>query len=441
MTIGYYRFPTIHNERITFVSEDDLWEVAVAGGVARRLTANLGSVTYPFYSPDGAWLAFVGREEGYPEIYTMPSAGGEARRLTYLGSDCRVLGWSRDSAYIFFMSAYGQSQRGEYEIYRIASATQNGAVEKLPYGPARSLDFGPNGGLVLGRNTGDPARWKRYRGGTAGHLWIDHNGDGDFQRFLPQMAGNIASPMWIVNGDAAGRIYFISDHEGIGNLYSAQPDGSDLARHTDHEDYYARNPASDGQRIVYHAGADLYVFDPADGTSRKVEVSYRSPRVQRNRKFVNAARYLDSASLNPKGSAISFTTRGKAFAFHNHEGAVLQLGERDGVRYRLADYLNDGKRILLVSDASGEERLEIHSREPGIAPQLLENVEFGRAVDLHISPTHNRVALTNHRHELLLIDLESQAVTLVDRSAFQRISGVDWSPDGRWLAYTEQRWR
>ncbi|MBI3960578.1 MAG: PD40 domain-containing protein, partial [Chloroflexi bacterium] len=225
MTIGYYRFPTIHNERIAFVSDDDLWEVHVSGGVARRLTANLGNVTYPFYSPDGAWLAFVGREEGNSEIYVMPAGGGEARRLTYLGSDCRVLGWSQDAASILFMSAYGQAQRGEYEIYRIAADARNGAVEKLDFGPARSVDFGPGGGVVLGRNTGDPARWKRYRGGTAGHLWIDRNGDGDFQRFLPEMAGNIASPMWIVNGEAAGRIFFISDHEGIGNLYSARPDG------------------------------------------------------------------------------------------------------------------------------------------------------------------------------------------------------------------------
>lgn len=441
MTIGYYRFPTIHGERIAFVSEDDLWEVPVGGGVARRLTANLGSVTYPFYSPDGASLAFVGREEGNPEIYAMPAEGGAARRLTYLGSDCRVLGWSREGgpSHILFMSAYGQAHRGEYEIYRVAAGATNGGVDRLPYGPARSLDFGPNGGVVLGRNTGDPARWKRYRGGTAGHLWLDSNGDGDFQPFLPHVAGNIASPMWIVNGNAndaaPGRIYFVSDHEGIGNLYSARPDGSDLTRHTDHADYYARNPASDGQRIVYHVGADLHVFDPADGTSRKVDVTCRSPRVQRNRKFVNASRYLDSASLNPTGSAITMTSRGKAFAFHNQEGAVLQLGERDGVRYRLADYLNDGKRLLLVSDASGEERLEIHSREPGIAPKLLDSPEFGRAIDYSVSPTHDRVALTNHRHELLLIDLESQTVTVVDRSPFQRIGGVDWSPDGRWLAY------
>jgi len=57
MTSGYYRFPTIHNEMIVFVSEDDLWSVGLNGGLARRLTSNLGEVTYPMLSPDGEWLA------------------------------------------------------------------------------------------------------------------------------------------------------------------------------------------------------------------------------------------------------------------------------------------------------------------------------------------------------------------------------------------------
>jgi len=31
---GYYRFPTIHNDKIAFVAEDDLWMVAADGGTA-----------------------------------------------------------------------------------------------------------------------------------------------------------------------------------------------------------------------------------------------------------------------------------------------------------------------------------------------------------------------------------------------------------------------
>ena len=434
MSDGYYRFPTIHQDTIVFVSEDDLWSVARQGGVARRLTSNLGEINYPALSPDGAWLAFVGRDEGAPEVYLMPAAGGSARRMTYLNHTCQVLGWTPDGQRILFSTSYGHFHPQEFTIYTVAIDAAAGQVTPAPVGPARAIAYGPDGGVVIGRNTGDPARWKRYRGGTAGHLWIDRNGNGEFVRFLPDLRGNLASPMWLP-GDKGGRIYFISDHEGIGNLYSVTPAGDDLRRHTDHADFYARNPSTDGVRIVYHAGADLYVYDPALDRVEKVAVDYRSPRVQRNRKFSPAIAYLDSARLNPTGEALAVTTRGKAFTFFNHEGPVMQIGQRDGVRYRLPDFLNDDQYLVMVDDANGEEELVVFSADVAEAPRRLTGLDIGRPVALKVSPTEDKVALSNHRQELLIVDLKSSEVTRVDRSEWRPIAGMDWSPDGRWLAY------
>lgn len=437
MTIGYYRFPTINADTIVFVAEDDLWAVSVHGGVARRFTSNLGDVTHPVFSADGTWLAFVGKEEGTSEVYVMPADGGSARRLTFLGSNCRVLGWTADGTQIIFMSNYGQAMASEYSLFTVPLEGVPGEVTPLPYGLAQSISFGPQGGVVIGRNMGnDPARWKRYRGGTAGHLWIDRTGDGQFERFLSDLPGNIASPMWIATDGSEGRIFFASDHEGIGNLYSVNPDGSDLKRHTDHEDYYVRNPTTDGRRIVYHAGADLYVYEVVTDQSTRVEIQYRSPRIQRNRRFVDAARFLNSAALHPNGRALTITSRGKFFAFYNHDGPVLQLGKRDGVRYRLADWLCDHRHLVVISDELGEETLEIHTTNVDDAPRRLDGLDLGRAIALKPSPVQEKVAITNHRHELLIVDLPTATVTLVARSPYRSIGGFDWSPDGRWLAYS-----
>ena len=94
--LGYYRQPTISGDTIVFTAEDDLWSVPSDGGTARRLTANPGTSSFPVFSPDGASVAFTGRDDGPAEVYVMAAQGGEARRLTWMGARTQVVGWSRD---------------------------------------------------------------------------------------------------------------------------------------------------------------------------------------------------------------------------------------------------------------------------------------------------------------------------------------------------------
>ncbi|MEK6238356.1 MAG: hypothetical protein N2C14_26870, partial [Planctomycetales bacterium] len=347
---GYYRYPTIHEDAVVFVAEDDLWRVDVSGGTARRLTANLGEVTRPCLSPDGSRLAFTGKEEGPWEIYCMPSEGGTAERITYLGGFAGAVGWTPDAEKILFSSNHAQPFRARQRIFQIAP--QGGSPEVLPIGSALTVSHGPQGGMVLGRNCLDSARWKRYRGGLSGDLWIDRDGDGDFQRLL-QLDGNPTCPLWLDE-----RIYFVSDHEGIGNLYSCDLFGQDLTRHTEEDAFYVRNPSSDGRRVVYHAGAELCVFDLPAGKPRRLEIDFRSPRVQNNRKFVPAARFMDDYAPHPHGKGLAICTRGKILAAPFWEQAPRQYGEPQGVRYRCPRWLHDGLRLLAVTDQHGDERLD-----------------------------------------------------------------------------------
>lgn len=434
---GYLREPSITGDRVVFVAEDDLWTVGACGGVARRLTTALSSVALPWLSPDGRRVAFVAREEGPAEVYVVPADGGSARQVTHLGASTMTSGWSPDGLVVFTSDArspFGGTR--EHEGYVVPP--EGGEPRPLPWGPAQRLAFGPDGRVIIGRNVADPARWKRYRGGTAGEFWVDATGSGVFVHWSGPR-GNLASPMWI-----GGRVYFLSDHEGIGNLYSCQPDGSDLRRHTDHADHYARNAQTDGRRVIYHAGGDLYLYDPATEQSKRVSVELRSQRTQRTRRFVDAGRYLDGYDPHPQGHSLLVTTRGHAYSFGNWEGPVLPIGQAHGVRYRLARWLPAGDRILAVADAGGEEALEVHAAglpEPG-APGLagtplarLDGLDLGRAVDLKVCPVGERVAVANHRGEVLDVDLGAGTARVIERNAYARIAGLAWSPDGRWLCY------
>ena len=423
--LGYYRFPTIHEDHLVFVCEDDLWSYHLNEKKLSRLTANYGAVATPKISPDGKHIAFVGSEDGDSEVYVMPALGGPAKRLTYLGSMLKIAGWKNNSE-ILFSSNHAMPFPRMCDIY---SVNIKGEFPKcFSFGMGNDVAFGEKS-IVLGKNTADPERWKRYKGGTAGELWIDRKGDFDFKKLI-NLKGNLASPMCI-----DGRVFFLSDHDGIGNIYSCTETGKGLKQHTDHKNYYARNASTDGVSIVYHSGADIYKYDIVSSKSEIIDIDFRSPMIQKSRKYASVQGYLEDYALDKENNMISFTSRGKAFTMGNWDGPVFQLGESHGVRYRLPRFFKNDEKVLVFSDQGGEERPEIHHFDGSKKIKVLDNLKIGRPYDVKISPKEDKALIQNHKHELLLLDLDKQNLKKIDHSKNSPIHGFDWSPDGKYIAY------
>lgn len=424
---GYYRFPALGADRVIFVSEDDLWTVPLAGGVARRLTSGWGKITSTALSRDGQVLAFSSTREGHEEIYLMPANGGGVKRLTYLGATARVSGWTQDGR-VLIVSNHQQAFYKLTDAYAVE--IKHGRIEKLKCGPVSHVDIDQKGRIVIARHGGtELAYWKRYRGGTAGQIWVDLKGDGDFKPLFKKPM-NSARPFWI-----GERIYFLSDHEGVANIYSATSDGENLKRHTHMTEFFARGLSSFGDKLVFHAGGDLFSLDCQTDVSEKLNIDYLSERSQASRRFVSARRYLEDFELSPNGERAIIAARGKTFSFELHSGPVAMHGKEGPLRSRLGRFMKDGKHIVLISDEGGEESLEIHDTAARDKVERLEGLDLGRTIELKLSPVADEAILSNHRHELIWIDLHSKKTKVIAKSDYDHIQGFNWSPDGKWVAF------
>jgi len=418
---GYYRFPTINNNNVAFISEDDIWIVDKNNLNARRLTANTGAVSSPTFSPDGKYIAYIGTEDGGTEIYIMPSNGGISHRLTHEGGLISKISLWKDNT-IYYASNLDSPQR----VFDLRTVNSNGGEStSLNHGMSTNITISDYGTLV-GKNTAEPARWKRYKGGTAGELLIDKNNDGNFKKFL-NLDGNITCPLWI-----GKNIYFISDHEGISNLYRTTKSGKNVNKVTNHKNYYVRNCSSDGKSIVYHAGADIYIYNISLNKSAKLNIVYNSPKIQTNRKFVDASQYIESSTLSNDKKFLNIITRGKSFTLGNWNGPVIQHGKKHGIRYKHSCFLNDDKKVLLVSDRDNKENFEIYS----LSSQTYKksNIQLGRIIDITKSPKDNNFAITNHKQELHIYSSDNDSTYKIDTSMHDPINS-NWSIDGRYLAY------
>ncbi|MEU6096399.1 S41 family peptidase [Streptomyces sp. NPDC047079] len=406
---GYLRFPHLHGDRLCFAAEDDLWVAPLEGpGRAWRLTVDRTKIGHPRFSPDGRHIAYTSWRSLVPEIHLVPVDGGPARRLTYWGSaDTRVCGWTPPdpdgTTHILAVASHGEPFTHFTWAYKVPTDGAPGG--KLPWGPVSHIAVADTAGehmtlLLTGTPPHEPASWKRYRGGATGRLWL-HG-----QRLLADLDGHLDSPMFV-----AGRIAFLSDHEGVGNLYSCAYDGSDLRRHTDHDAFYARHASSDGSRVVYQCAGDLWIVDDLapDSVPRRLDVRLGGQRAGRRRYQVPAAQHLDGISVDETGRASAVVVRGSLYWLTHRDGPARTITDTPGVRVRLPEMLGVGGQVAYVTDAEGEDAIEIAylPRASGArAPRRLASGQMGRVLEMVSDPQGERLAVSSNDGRLLLIDVE-----------------------------------
>ncbi|MGW0731533.1 S41 family peptidase [Streptomyces sp. NPDC002851] len=438
---AYIRFPHLHGDLLCFAAEDDLWvsPIAPEGRTperAWRVTVDRTRVGHPRFSPDGSQIAFTTWRSLDPEVHVVPVDGGPARRLSYWGNtDTKVCGWEPDGD-ILAVTSYGEPF--SYYTFAYTVATDGSPGRKLPWGPVDDIAVADIDGerrtlLLTGRPPHEPAAWKRYRGGATGRLWL-HG-----KRLLEDLDGHLHCPMFV-----AGRIAFLSDHEGIGNLYSCAQDGSDLRRHTDHDAFYARHATSDGARVVYQCAGDVWLLDDLspDSVPRKLDVRLGGPRAGRRRYQVPAAHHINALSVDETGRASAVVVRGSLYWLTHRDGPARAITDTPGVRVRLPEMLGSGGQVAYITSAEGADAIEIAylPRASGDRPpRRLASGVLGIVQEMVSDPEGERLAVASDDGRLLLIDATEESngeVTEVIRSTNGPVRDLAFSPDGAWLTWS-----
>lgn len=426
------RRPDIHGGTIVFSYQGDLWSVPEAGGIARRLTVHVGVEDYPKFSPDGRWIAFSGDyNERSEALFVIPAAGGEPLQLTWHSDSAEPVEWTPDGKRIVFRSRRESFAPFFQQFFTVP--VDGGLPVDLGIGKGSFASFSPDGKkLAFNRHPGRFWWWQRYKGSQSQDVWV-FDFESETYEQLTKYDGNDAWPMWA--GDA---IYFVSDRNGeVRNIYRLDPETKQVDQVTVFEERGVTWPSlnEDGTKIVFERDARLYVLDILTGDAREVVVYASSDDRINMTSYIDPMRYVRSFGISPTGKRIVFEARGEIFTAPADRGDVRNLTQSSGSRDSYPTWSPDGKWIAYVSDKSGDDEIYlIHQmgREP--EKRLTGTGHFKEG--LLWSPGSDRLLYTTEANELFMLPIKKGGEpVLIVRNDHRNITTYDWSPDGRWVAY------
>ena len=424
---GYYRDPAVHGDTLVFTSEGDLWSVSVHGGPARRLTSGTGTEEGATISPDGQTVAFSARYEGPAEVYTIPIAGGLPQRRTWDG-DALPAGWSPDGRLLVRTTRFSTLPDPKLELLGT-----HGEREMIPLATASEGAFSADGHtLFFTRFDKQFSYTKRYKGGWNQSLWR-FDGRSEAVPITSDWAGTSHNPLvW------KDRVYFLSDRDGVMNLWSMNPDGHE-AKQISHQHGFdiASASLSDG-RIVYACGADLWSLDLNSGREEVIPITLVSDFDQLREHWVKKPlEYVTSTHIAPTGTSAVFTARGEVFTLPLKDGRIVRVAADSAQRFREARFMPDGKSIVALSTQSGEtEFWKYPANGEGKPEQLTRDAKVLRWEGLP-SPDGRWLAHHNKDQQLWIYDTKIRQDKQVASSMAADFSDLSWSPDSRWLAFVE----
>ncbi len=436
------RFPAVHGEKVVFTYAGDLFEVPLSGGIARKLTSDAkGYEMFARFSPDGKHIAFTGQYDGNTEIYLIPSDGGVPERLTYtatlgrddisdrMGPNNVVMAWS-DNDHIVYRSRKQTFNSFKGQLFEVSK--NGGLSEELPLPTGGWCSFSPDGKkMAYNRVFREFRTWKYYQGGMADNVWIYNFETKETINITNNDNQNIF-PMW--SGD---NIYFLSDRDRTMNLFAYNLTTKQTTKLTDYTNFDIKFPSLGDHSIIYENGGYIYNYELNSGEIAKVEVEIRNDLLTGRNEIKDASKFINSWAIAPDGKRAVFGARGDVYTVPAKSGITRNLTKSSGVHDRNVEWSPDGKYISFISDRTGEDEIYIQNQN-GMeeALQLTFNSDTYKYNPVW-SPDSKYLLWGDKMARLNLMEIATKKVKVIYKANDWEIREYNWSPDSKWIAFTE----
>lgn len=433
------RDPAISSTNIAFVYAGDLWVADRNGANPRRLTSSPVDESNPVFSPDGAMIAYTANYEDNEDVYVIATAGGQPKRLTWRSGDDIAIDWAPDGSAVAFSSQRETNHGRSAQLYhvsidgglpekqmaaRIFRGSYDATASRFAY-----IVHGPAYNGLYGGTSG----WRGYRGGASPSVMIM---DMEAQSVI-EVEGdrtNDIEPMWI--GDD---VFFISDRDDkVLNIFRYDAATGQVEKVSNETVWDIRAADAHDDTIIYEAGGRLKTLDPGTGDVSEIRISIRPDLPQLRPQWKDASKTIERFDLSPTGKRLALTARGDIYTVPTDEGSTRNLTKTDGAREYTALWSPDGERIAYV-DASAAQQVLVIADQTGRGDEQRFTLGGDFYSLLAWGGEGQRIAYTNNKLELFAIDVGNGRIARISAGKHRDQVQADFSPDGRWLAYTQEQ--